>query len=41
MTGSGRVNSELPITDAPAATGDPITVRARTGSGDVRLFRAA
>jgi Putative adhesin len=42
MTGSGRVNSELPIDDAPTATRlDPITVRARTGSGNVRLFRAA
>lgn len=40
-TGSGRVNSELPIEDAPAATGTPITLRARTGSGNVRLFRAA
>jgi len=40
-TGSGRVNSELPVDDAPAKSGTPITVRARTGSGDVRLFRAA
>jgi hypothetical protein len=40
-SGSGRVRSELPIDDAPAAGGRPITVRARTGSGDVRLFRAA
>jgi hypothetical protein len=41
ITGSGRVDSELPIEDAPTAKGRPITVRARTGSGDVRLFRAA
>lgn len=40
-TGSGRVATELPIEDAPAGRGTPITVRARTGSGDVRLFRAA
>ncbi|MFN2517634.1 MAG: DUF4097 domain-containing protein [Jatrophihabitantaceae bacterium] len=40
-TGSGRVNSELPVEDAPSSQDAPITVRARTGSGDVRLFRAA
>jgi len=40
-TGSGRVNSELLIEDAPATQNTAITVRARTGSGDVRLFRAA
>lgn len=40
-SGSGRVRSDLPIEDGPAAGGTPITVRARTGSGDVRLFRAA
>lgn len=38
--GSGRVASELPIDAQPAAGGRPITVRARTGSGDIRLFRA-
>jgi hypothetical protein len=40
-TGSGAVNSELPIDDAPQQKGPSITVRARTGSGDVRLVRAA
>lgn len=40
-TGSGRVDSELPITDSPSGTGTKITVRARTGSGDIRLFRAS
>jgi hypothetical protein len=40
-TGSGRVSSELPVEDAPTTKHNPITVRARTGSGDVRLFRAA
>lgn len=38
-SGSGRVRSELPIEDAPRS-GTSITVRARTGSGDIRLFRA-
>ncbi|MEP7180429.1 MAG: DUF4097 family beta strand repeat-containing protein [Pseudonocardiales bacterium] len=40
-TGSGRVESDLPIEDAPTTQHSPITVRARTGSGNVRLFRAA
>lgn len=40
-SGSGRVHSDLPIEDQPAAARGSITVRTRTGSGDVRLFRAA
>lgn len=40
-SGTGQVASELPIENAPKGKGTPITVRARTGSGDVRLFRAA
>jgi hypothetical protein len=40
-TGSGAVQSQLPISAAPAGTGRAVTVRARTGSGDVHLFRAA
>lgn len=41
-TGSGRVDSELPISAAPLpVTGRPITIRARTGTGDVRVVRAA
>lgn len=40
-TGSGRVTSDLPIEDAPREADKKITVRARTGSGDVRLFRVA
>jgi hypothetical protein len=40
-TGSGRVRSELPIDDAPTSSAKPIHIKARTGSGDVRLFRAA
>ena len=42
-TGSGRVDSELPIHDRPGISvskSRPITVRARTGSGDIHLFRA-
>jgi len=39
--GSGQVISELPITDRADRSGPAISVRARTGSGDVRLFRAA
>lgn len=41
QTGSGQVTSELPIEDKPASPQGAITVRARTGSGNVRLFRAA
>ena len=40
-TGRGEVRSELPIETQPAQAKGAITVRARTGSGDVRLFRAA
>jgi hypothetical protein len=43
-TGSGRVTSDLPIEDTPATSltkAEPLTIRARTGSGDIRLFRAA
>jgi hypothetical protein len=40
-SGSGRVNSDLPVADHPASAQDAITIRAKTGSGDVRLFRAA
>jgi len=40
-TGSGRVDSELPVGEKPARSGETITIRAKTGSGDVRLFRAA
>jgi hypothetical protein len=40
-TGSGKVRSDLPIADQPKSSDGAITVRARTGSGNVRLFRAA
>ena len=41
QTGTGDVVSDLPIEDRRTGTGTSITVRARIGSGDVRLFRAA
>jgi hypothetical protein len=40
-TGSGQVRSDLPIEEAPNASAQAIQISARTGSGDVRLFRAA
>jgi hypothetical protein len=40
-TGSGQVRSDLPIEDRPSSSNRTITVRARTGSGDVDVFRAA
>ena len=40
-SGSGRVRSDLPIEDEPSsASKKAITIRARTGSGDIHLFRA-
>jgi hypothetical protein len=40
-TGSGRVESELPVESKATAPGRPLSVRIRTGSGDIRLVRAA
>jgi hypothetical protein len=40
-TGAGRFRSELPVERERAGSGPTITVRARTGSGDIRLFRPA
>lgn len=40
ITGSGRVASDLPIDDTPTAA-KKISIRARTGSGDITLQRAA
>jgi hypothetical protein len=40
-TGSGRVRSELPIEAEQSVGNRAITIKARTGSGDVRLFSAA
>lgn len=39
-TGSGQIDSDLPIASTPLRKGPSITVRARTGSGDIRIFRA-
>jgi hypothetical protein len=41
MTGSGRLRSDLPVDEAAAQGATAITIRARTGSGDVHLVRAA
>ncbi|HSY15754.1 MAG TPA: hypothetical protein VK816_07195 [Jatrophihabitantaceae bacterium] len=41
ITGSGRVDPRLPVSQASAGGGRAIMIRARTGSGDVHLFRAA
>lgn len=40
-TGSGRLHSDLLVEPSPAAGARAITIRARTGSGDVHLVRAA
>ena len=40
-SGSGDVSTDLPVDSAPAAKRTPITVRARTGSGPVRIRSAA
>lgn len=40
LTGNGRLNTEMPVEHAAQPTGRPITVRARTGSGDVTVRRA-
>lgn len=40
MTGSGSLHSDLPVEQAPRAGARAVTLRARTGSGDVRLVRA-
>ncbi|MGH3636869.1 MAG: hypothetical protein ACRDV3_03125 [Acidothermaceae bacterium] len=39
-SGSGQVRSDLPVEKAQAPGTHPVTVRARTGNGDVRLVRA-
>lgn len=40
-TGSGRVDPQLPISPTSTGGGRAVTIRARTGSGDVHLFRTA
>ncbi len=39
-TGHGSVSSDIPVEDTPREGAAVITLRARTGSGDVRIFRA-
>ncbi|HLY34305.1 MAG TPA: DUF4097 family beta strand repeat-containing protein [Jatrophihabitantaceae bacterium] len=40
-SGSGRVQSEMPVESQPATNERQVSVRIRTGSGDIRLVRAA
>lgn len=40
-TGSGRVESEMPVESRSTSDSHPVQVRIRTGSGDIRLVRAA
>ncbi len=40
-TGFGEVDSQLPISSVGPGSGRAIKIRARTGRGDVHLFRAA
>lgn len=40
MTGSGGLHSDLPLEQAPRPGSRAVTLRAQTGSGDVRLVRA-
>lgn len=40
LTGSGQLRSDLPVENAPSRGREPVTIRARTGSGDVVLVRA-
>jgi len=39
LTGSGRLDSTLPV-EQTAPSGPAISIRARTGNGDIHLFRA-
>jgi ferric-dicitrate binding protein FerR (iron transport regulator) len=40
VTGAGRLHSDLPVHEAPPSGSPAITVRARTGRGDVSILRA-
>ncbi len=40
-SGSGHIDPQLPVSAKPDRERGSITIRAKTGSGDVRLFRAA
>jgi hypothetical protein len=39
-SGTGDVHTDLPIEEAPAPAEQTITIRARTGTGDIRIRRA-
>jgi hypothetical protein len=39
-SGTGDVHTDLPIEEAPASVERTITIRARTGAGDIRIRRA-
>jgi hypothetical protein len=41
QTGSGHVHTDMPVDDAPRSRQQAVRVKARSGSGDVRLFRTA
>ncbi|MGI8667748.1 MAG: DUF4097 family beta strand repeat-containing protein [Jatrophihabitans sp.] len=40
LTGSGRLHTEMPVDGSAPTGGQPITVRTRTGSGDVTIRRS-
>lgn len=40
LTGSGRLHTDMPVENQAPTGGKPITVRARTGAGDVTIRRA-
>jgi Putative adhesin len=41
LTGSGQLHSDMPVAERQPQTGPSTSVRARTGSGDVHILRAA
>ncbi|MDQ1732370.1 MAG: hypothetical protein QOK10_2529 [Pseudonocardiales bacterium] len=40
VTGRGALNSELPVSESPSETSSSISIRARTGRGDVTIRRS-
>ncbi|CAN5581812.1 hypothetical protein BH10ACT8_BH10ACT8_02320 [soil metagenome] len=40
VTGHGRLHTEMPVSQQAPASGRPLTVRAKTGSGDITIRRA-
>jgi len=41
VTGTGHLNTEMPVQQAPSGKGRAVNIRARTGCGDVTISRAA